>query len=62
MQKYFRPLLLKPTDMYNCICSRVMPRAKKGQQKLPTLKKTTGFCPSGSFTLWVPMASVADKN
>ena len=26
-----------------------MPRAKKGQQKLPNLKKTTVVCPSRSY-------------
>ena len=26
-----------------------MPRAKKGQQKVPTLKKTTRLCPSRSY-------------
>ena len=26
-----------------------MPRAKKGQQKVPILKKTTGHCPSKSY-------------
>ena len=26
-----------------------MPRAKKGQQNVPILKKTTGLCPSGSY-------------
>ena len=26
-----------------------MPRAKKGQQKVPTLMKTTGLCPSRSY-------------
>ena len=35
----------KPTD----ICAHAMPRAKKGQQNVPILKKTTGLCPSGSY-------------
>ena len=26
-----------------------MPRVKKGQQKVPTLKKTTGLCPFRSY-------------
>ena len=30
-----------------CMCA--MPRAKIGHQKVPILKKTSGFCPSGSF-------------
>ena len=45
LQKKCPPLLLKPTDM--CACA--MPRAKKGQQKVPILKKTTGLCLSRSY-------------
>ena len=41
----FPPLFFKPTD----ICARAMPGAKKGQQKVPILKKTTGLCPSRSY-------------
>ena len=39
------PLLHKPTE----ICTRVMPRARKGQQKALILKKTTELCPSRSY-------------
>ena len=46
----FLPLLLKPTDIYSC----AMRRAKKGQQKVPILKKTTGLCPSRSYYYGVP--------
>ena len=28
-----------------------MPRVKKGQRKVPILKKTTGLCPLGVITL-----------
>ena len=31
-----------------------MPRANKGQQKVPILKKTTGLCPSRSYYPYVP--------
>ena len=31
------------------ICERAMSRAKKGQQKVPILKKTIGLCPSRSY-------------
>ena len=42
LQKY-PPLLL------NYICARAMQRAKKGQLKIPFLKKSTGLCPSRSY-------------
>ena len=29
-----------------------MPRVKKGQRKVPILKKTTGLCPLGVITLF----------
>ena len=45
LQKKCPPLLLKPTDM--CACA--MPRAKKGQQKVPILKKTIVICLSWSY-------------
>ena len=41
----FPPLLLEPPD----ICTRAMPRAKQDQQKVSTLKKTIGLCPSRSY-------------
>ena len=40
------PILLL-TPPYICACA--MPRAQKGQQKVPILKKTTGLCPSRSY-------------
>ena len=43
-------LLLTPPN----ICACAMPRAKKGQQKVPILKKTTGLCPSRSYYYGVP--------
>ena len=41
----FPPRLLKPP--YICACA--MPRAKKGQQKDPTLNTTTELCPSRCY-------------
>ena len=41
-EKISPPLLLKPPYIYS-ICASAMPRAKKGQQKVPILKKTTVF-------------------
>ena len=35
-----------PSSLNQLIGSRAMPRAKKGQQKFPVLKKTTGLCHS----------------
>ena len=47
------PPLLKPSYIYAHV-----PRAKKGQQKVPTLKKTTGLCPSSFvITLWSHLTS-----
>ena len=33
-------------------CARAMPRAKKGQKKVPIFNKTTGFAPLGVITPW----------
>ena len=35
----FSPIFLKPTDL----CGKAMLKAKKGQQKVPVLKKMTGL-------------------
>ena len=34
------------------LCARAMPRAKKGQKKVPIFNKTTGFAPLGVITPW----------
>ena len=55
-----------------------LPSANQGQQKAPTLKKTTGLCPSRFYSLWgasatndfptkqphtdLPIALAAEKN
>ena len=48
--KMFLPLLFNSTYIGAC----AMPRAKKDPEKVPTLKKTTGLCPSRCFyyLLW----------
>ena len=59
-------LLLIKTNLYMRNGACPFPRAEKGQQKLPTLKKTTGLCPSmlnysmdGSKTVaWMKCAGV----
>ena len=40
----FLPLHLKPTNMRTC-----MPRARRGQQKVQILKKSTMLCPSKNY-------------
>ena len=46
LHKYHHPSSLTQL-IYAHICT--MPRAKKGQQKVPTLKKTTGLYPSRCY-------------
>ena len=45
----YPPLLLTVNQLIFEQCACAMQRAKKIQQKIPTLKKTTGLCPYRSY-------------
>ena len=59
-QKYFHPSSLNQLIYAHVHCA--LSRAKKGQQKVPTLKKTTGLCPSRCYYSTVCMSKQSSRN